>query len=398
MSNKSLYHQQQSVKNPGKYWNLFYKSNGDRFFKDRRWVQREFGQFIYTDERSRIYTDERSEGHGIQILKEEENDNDISPLTAPIYEWKRDEMTVLMEVGCGVGNFMFPLIEDYYSLDSSTGSCSGSGSVGSGDGEGFKSDDVSIENQDNIENLANLSIDDTAQPAQKNSNNDINGHSNKKRRKKLYVIGCDFSQRAVEICLKHPLYSDKWSFCFCCDISKGAEDNEIRDDINGDMGGNPLVRGMLESPIAHLFTNPSNPSNPSNLPNPSNPSDSSGFKGADIISLIFVLSALHPSKMPLALHNIFEALRPGGRVLFRDYARGDFAQVRFEMQSPPLTAERADIDGDKNSIDGSASGGGKRIGGEVGLYLRQDGTMSYFFTQGTFTYFIYLTLILIIIF
>lgn len=54
----------------GKNWNLFYKRNETRFFRDRHWISEEFPELL----------------------------NTIHPIK-------------LFEVGCGVGNFTFPLAE-----------------------------------------------------------------------------------------------------------------------------------------------------------------------------------------------------------------------------------------------------------------------------------------------
>ena len=56
-----------------KHWDLFYKRNEDRFFKDRHWTRREFEELAGLDE---------------------------------------EEEFTLLEVGCGVGNFVFPLVEE----------------------------------------------------------------------------------------------------------------------------------------------------------------------------------------------------------------------------------------------------------------------------------------------
>nr|XP_012150176.1 PREDICTED: methyltransferase-like protein 6 [Megachile rotundata] len=63
----------QLEKDAKKHWDLFYKRNETRFFKDRHWTTREFEELL-----------------GLGAMEEH----------------------VLLEVGCGVGNFVYPLIED----------------------------------------------------------------------------------------------------------------------------------------------------------------------------------------------------------------------------------------------------------------------------------------------
>lgn len=54
----------------GKNWNLFYKRNETRFFRDRHWIPQEFPELLDTSHKIRLF-----------------------------------------EVGCGVGNFTFPLMD-----------------------------------------------------------------------------------------------------------------------------------------------------------------------------------------------------------------------------------------------------------------------------------------------
>ena len=71
----------------------------------------------------------------------------------------------------------------------------------------------------------------------------------------------------------------------------------------------------------------------------------------DVILMIFIFSALSPDQWVAAVRNIFTLLKPGGEVLFRDYGRGDLAQVRFKK--------------------------GRYL--EQNFYVRGDGTRVYFF-------------------
>lgn len=74
---------------------------------------------------------------------------------------------------------------------------------------------------------------------------------------------------------------------------------------------------------------------------------------ADFVTLIFVLSAVPPHLQETGMANLAQLLKPGGRLLFRDYATGDLAQTRFKS---------------RNRIDDN-------------YFVRQDRTLSYFFDE-----------------
>jgi tRNAThr (cytosine32-N3)-methyltransferase len=73
----------------------------------------------------------------------------------------------------------------------------------------------------------------------------------------------------------------------------------------------------------------------------------------DVVVMIFIFSALSPRQWAQAVKNAWNVLKPGGLVLFRDYGRGDLAQVRFKK--------------------------GRYL--EENFYIRGDGTRVYFFER-----------------
>ncbi|XP_021563155.1 methyltransferase-like protein 6 [Carlito syrichta] len=196
----SDFRQQKLEREARRNWDLFYKRNRTRFFKDRHWTAREFGE--------------------LRACRQFE-----------------DQKLTILEAGCGVGNCLFPLLEE-----------------------------------------------------------DPN----------IFAYACDFSPRAVEYVKQNPLYDPGRCRVFQCDLTC--------DDL-----------------LDHV------------------PPES-----VDVVLLIFVLSAIHPEKMPLVLQNICKVLKPGKRVLFRDYGLYDHAMLRFKA--------------------------GSKLG--ENFYVRQDGTRSYFFTDG----------------
>lgn len=71
----SDFKQQKLEKEAQKNWDLFYKRNSTNFFKDRHWTTREFEE--------------------LRSCKEFE-----------------DQKLTILEAGCGVGNCLFPLLEE----------------------------------------------------------------------------------------------------------------------------------------------------------------------------------------------------------------------------------------------------------------------------------------------
>lgn len=208
-------------KDAKKNWDLFYKRNGDRFFKNRYWTRHEFQELFR--EKS-VESNESTSG----------------------------DIRYLLEVGCGCGDFVLPLLETTEQL------C----------GELKESRD-------------------------------------------LFIYCCDISNKAIEILKSKPLYKEnnpKRIKAFTADVTLDRE--RLLTEIEG--------------------------------------------HSMDIVSLIFVLSALDPKYMKQALENLYLLLKSGtGLVLFRDYAIYDRAMLRF---------------GENSKICDQ-------------FYVRQDGTRAYFFSK-----------------
>jgi methyltransferase-like protein 6 len=71
--------------------------------------------------------------------------------------------------------------------------------------------------------------------------------------------------------------------------------------------------------------------------------------------LIFVLSAINPDMMVHSLQNLAAVMKPGGRVLFRDYGIYDMAEIRLAEQKGHKISEN--------------------------FYVRKDGTRAYYFSE-----------------
>ena len=151
----------------------------------------------------------------------------------------------------------------------------------------------------------------------------------------LVIHACDFSKKAVDVIRKNPAYDGR----------------TIRADVWDLAASEPAKPSISSSPDnedqksgdEHATEVQSRPKLP-----PGVEPDS-----IDVAILIFVFSALSPTEWKAAVWNVYTLLKPGGYVLFRDYGRGDLAQIRFRK--------------------------GRYMG--ENFYVRGDGTRVYFFDK-----------------
>jgi tRNAThr (cytosine32-N3)-methyltransferase len=134
---------------------------------------------------------------------------------------------------------------------------------------------------------------------------------------RLKIHACDFSKKAI-------------------DVIKGNELYQSSDNV-----------GDIEASVWDVAAPPNAETNAPVLPENVEPNS------VDVVIMIFIFSALAPNQWEQAVRNIWHVLKPGGVVLFRDYGRGDLAQVRFKK--------------------------GRWM--EDNFYVRGDGTRVYFFEE-----------------
>lgn len=122
---------------------------------------------------------------------------------------------------------------------------------------------------------------------------------------KLKLHACDFSKTAVQVMRDHEAYNT----------------DMMQADV-WDVAGDSLPPNLEENSV-------------------------------DVALMVFIFSALSPLQWKKAVENVYRVLKPGGEVCFRDYGRGDLAQVRFKK--------------------------GRYL--EENFYIRGDGTRVYFFEK-----------------
>ncbi|XP_064614176.1 tRNA N(3)-methylcytidine methyltransferase METTL2-like [Liolophura sinensis] len=218
----------------GEYWNSFYGQHQNRFFKDRHWLFTEFPELATANCHGNKKDNSTDSSNQMEEAKVDISENELS--TSESYPGENAKFRIL-EVGCGVGNTVFPVLQTNNGPD-------------------------------------------------------------------LMVYCCDFSSTAIQIVREHVDYDVCRCHAFVYDITSDWP-----------------------------------------LPFPHN--------SLDVITLIFVLSAISPDKMQQAVTRLAEHLKPGGVILFRDYGRYDMAQLRFKK--------------------------GRCL--SENFYVRGDGTRVYFFTQ-----------------
>ncbi|XP_054643583.1 mRNA N(3)-methylcytidine methyltransferase METTL8 isoform X2 [Dunckerocampus dactyliophorus] len=207
-----------------RYWDRFYELHRRKFFKDRKWLLLEFPELLPPDLESQARSMEGDARHPQLTLLDcnadpRQRSQDAEPETNQAakrvsYPGQHAPFRIL-EVGCGVGNSVFPLV-------------------------------------------------------------------NNTKEKGAFLYCCDFSPCALQLLKGHPDYDDSVCHAFIHDICEEE----------------------------------------ASLPFPPH--------SLDVILAVFVLSSIHPERMQGVVNRLSSYLKYGGILLFRDYGRYDFSQLRFK--------------------------------------------------------------------
>lgn len=90
-------------------WDIFYKKNETRFFKDRHWTDREFEQDLKLDAVAGAENGKHKLGRKEGDEEEETAEELIHATLTDVKGKGRERAPVLLEVGCGVGNMIYPV-------------------------------------------------------------------------------------------------------------------------------------------------------------------------------------------------------------------------------------------------------------------------------------------------
>jgi len=252
-------------------WDRFYRRNEVNFFKDRNWTCKEFEEL----------------GTETPV-----NDIGFSPSSPSDCDSKPRHRRLIVEIGCGVGNALMPILKTHRDLDAICVDassraieflCARASSSG-----------IKIDTQDGSSPVEN----DGSSPVENDGSS--------------------------------PVEND----------GSSPVENDGSSQVEKD-GSSPVENdGLFRAAVWDITVGPL----PASICVP---------ESADFLLLLFVLSAIPPEFHSDVISRCAKALKPGGRLLFRDYGRYDMAQLRFAKTKKSKMGDN--------------------------FYVRQDGTFAYYF-------------------
>ncbi|KAI8871334.1 methyltransferase [Ramicandelaber brevisporus] len=161
---------------PGLFWDRFYESHDNRFFKDRHWLRVEFPE---------LFALCRGEEE-----KEEEKESEAS----------KDDVVRIFEIGCGAGNTIFPLLAELR-------------------GESAEDAENKGEGVETVSPPAEADDSGSVPPIVPSKRQASTPASSRPPTKNVFIYGCDFSSTAVNVVKSSPEYDTSKCNVFQWDLT-----------------------------------------------------------------------------------------------------------------------------------------------------------------------------------
>ncbi|CAG9472552.1 unnamed protein product [Plasmodium vivax] len=267
-----------------KNWDKFYHHYKTNFFKDRKWIRIEFDHIF----------------RGETSISEEHTGEGAAQVGCT------KEKKLVLEIGCGVGNTLIPLLMQYEHLN-----CVG---------VDFSKNAINLLNEkwsrviSLNEQLKGAAGEEAGEEAVEEANNGVGNEA-----------GEDANKGGGE------------------EASNGVcnEDNSEGEDGSSDIFELKRYRkmGNLIKTCVVDMTAPEGAY-----------TQVCDAGTVDIVLLIYVLSSVQPEKMKNVIYHSYRYLKRGGYVLLRDYGLYDLAQVRFANKKEKKISENFYVRGDKTFV------------------------------------------------
>ncbi|XP_043931456.1 mRNA N(3)-methylcytidine methyltransferase METTL8 [Protopterus annectens] len=253
-------------KEASKYWDQFYRTHKNKFFKDRNWLFTEFPEIL--PYRKVTQLDEENKSNEIR------NVCTLSSESKTLYSQKSVQGTC--------GHFETPIVT---SSDST---------------RKHKSNKTSNGTHCMTQNTFPIVIGNGQDPVESEMTDDRNASF------RIFEVGCGAGNTLFPIL--NAIGNESGIFLYCSDFSKEAVDLVKLHSCYNPACCYTFVHDVCDETQPFPFPDGS----------------------IDVILLVFMLSSVLPERMPYVITRLAHALKPGGKILFRDYGRHDLSQLRFK--------------------------------------------------------------------
>ncbi|CRG97107.1 methyltransferase, putative [Plasmodium gallinaceum] len=287
-------HKQKLISEGKKNWDKFYNHYKTNFFKDRKWIKVEFDHIFKENLKY-----EKKNNHDIEMLKRDDE--------------KDLKKKLILEIGCGVGNSLIPLLIEYHDFDF-----------------------IGIDFSKNAINFLNEKWKKIVNINNKLKDEKLTGDTEDLLNNDLINVKKMVSHENNLLC-DHIKNNDANSYY----EESNIYDNETSEEENSsnicELKSYKKLGNLIKTCVVDITADDT-------------PTNICELETVDIILLIFVLSSVQPDKMKNVINNSYKYLKKGGYVLLRDYGLYDLAQVRFANKREKKISENFYVRGDKTFV------------------------------------------------